>query len=226
MLAHVIVAKFANHLPVYRQEKIFGQTGLLISRSPLAKWGATCNAQLQPLGDTLRNAVLKHGLIHTDEAPVHLLTQGAKKTHRAYVWACTSSQFSNLAAIVYDFNPSRAGKHARNFLSSWSGKLVCHEFASYKASFALCITGMDCMAHVQRKFFDLHGTNKSRVAEKVLHYIAGLYAVGRGVRELEHDTRQGILREKSAPIIDVLHAWVIAQRQLVPEGTAIAKALD
>ncbi|APC19517.1 hypothetical protein BLL42_27700 (plasmid) [Pseudomonas frederiksbergensis] len=82
------------------------------------------------------------------------------------------------------------------------------------------------MAHARRKFFDLHATNKSQIAEKALHYIAALYEVEREVRELDPCDRQRIRQEKAAPIIDALHTWMIAQRQLVPEGSAIAKALD
>jgi transposase len=71
---------------------------------------------------------IEHGVIHADETPVQMLTPGAKKTHRADVWAYATSQFSDLAAVVYDFSPSRAGEHARNFLQDWKGKLVCDDF--------------------------------------------------------------------------------------------------
>lgn len=88
------------------------------------------------------------------------------------------------------------------------------------------ITEIGCMTHARRKFFDLHATNKSQLAEKALHYIAALYEVEREVRELEPDGRQRIRQEKAASIIDALHTWMIARKQLVPEGSAIAKALD
>ncbi|RMR37941.1 hypothetical protein ALP36_01995 [Pseudomonas syringae pv. coriandricola] len=155
-----------------------------------------------------------------------MLTPGAKKTHRAYVWAYATSQFSDLAAVVYDFSPSRAGEHARNFLGNWNGKLVCDDFAGYKAGFELGVTEIGCMAHARRKFFDLHATNKSQIAEKALHYIAALYEVEREVRELEPGDRQRIRREKAAPIIDALHTWMIAQRQLMPEGSAIMSLIQ
>lgn len=226
LLAHVMVAKFADHLPLYRQEKIFARAGLGIPRSTLAQWVGTCGVRLQPLVDALRDAVLEHGVIHADETPVQMLTPGAKKTHRAYVWAYATSQFSDLSAVVYDFSPSRAGEHARNFLHGWSGKLVCDDFGGYKASFELGVTEIGCMAHARRKFFDLHVTNKSQIAEKALHYIAILYEIEREVRDLEPDLRRLIRHEKAAPVIDALHAWMIGQRQLVPEGSAIAKALD
>jgi hypothetical protein len=75
-----------------------------------------------------------------------MLTPGAKKTHRAYVWAYATSQFSDLAAVVYDFSPSSAGEHARNLLGHWNGKLVCDDFAGYNAGFELSVTEIGCMA--------------------------------------------------------------------------------
>ncbi len=145
-----MVAKFADHLPLYRQEKIFGRAGLPIPRSTLAQWVGTCCVQLQPLVDALCEAVLTHGVVHADETPVQMLTPGAKKTHRAYVWAYATSQFSELAAVVYDFSPSRVGEHVRNFLGNWNGKLVCDDLAGYKACFELGITEIGCMAHARR----------------------------------------------------------------------------
>ena len=145
LLAHVMVAKFADHLPLYRQEKIFGRAGLAIARSTLAQWVGQTGVQLQPLVDALREAVLAQRVIHADETPVQMLTPGEKKTHRAYVWAYSTTPFADLKAVVYDFSPSRAGEHARNFLGQWNGKLVCDDFAGYKASFEQGITEIGCM---------------------------------------------------------------------------------
>ena len=103
---------------------------------------------------------------------------------------------------------------------------MCDGFSGYSASFDLGVTEIACMPHARRKFFDLHATNKSQFAEKTLYYIANLYEVEREVRDLEADLRRRIRQEKAAPLINALHAWMIAQRQLVPEGSAIAKALD
>ncbi len=226
LLAHVMVAKFADHLPLYRQEKIFGRAGLVIARSTLAQWGGQTGVQLQPLVDALREAVLAQGVIHADETPVQMLAPGEKKTHRAYVWAYSTTPFADLRAVVYDFSPSRAGEHARNFLGQWSGKLVCDDFAGYKASFEQGITEIGCMAHARRKFFDLHATNKSQLAERVLHSIAGLYEIERQARDMSDEGRWRIRQEKAAPILETLHTWMLAQHDRVPEGSAIAKALD
>ena len=226
LLAHVMVAKFADHLPLYRQEEIFGRAGLAIARSTLAQWVGQTGVQLQPLVDALREAVLAQGVIHADETPVQMLTPGAKKTHRAYVWAYATSQFADVKAVVYDFSPSRAGEHARNFLQDWKGKLVCDDFAGYKFSFELGVLEIGCLAHARRKFFELHATNKSQLAEQALRYIQLLYEIECEVRELEADLRRRIRQEKAVPVMDTLHAWMIAQRQLVHDGSAISKALD
>ena len=226
LLAHVMIAKFADHLPLYRQESIFARAGLAIARSTLAQWVGNCGVQLQPLVDALRDAVLAQHVIHADETPVSMLAPGEKKTHRAYVWAYATSQFSDVAAVVYDFSPSRAGEHARNFLQDWKGKLVCDDFGGYKASFELGVTEIGCMAHARRKFFELHATNKSQLAEQALRYIQLLYEIEHEVRDLKPDLRRRIRQEKAVPVMDVLHAWMITQRLLVHDGSAISKALD
>ena len=226
LLVHVMIAKFADHLPLYRQESIFGRAGLVIARSTLAQWVGNCGVQLQPLVDALRDAVLAQHVIHADETPVSMLAPGEKKTHRAYVWAYATSQFSDVAAVVYDFSPSRAGEHARNFLQDWKGKLVCDDFGGYKASFELGVTEIGCMAHARRKFFELHATNKSQLAEQALRYIQLLYEIEHEVRDLKPDLRRRIRQEKAVPVMDVLHAWMITQRLLVHDGSAISKALD
>ena len=221
-----MIAKFADHLLLYRQKSIFGRAGLASARSTLVQWVGNYGVQLQPLVDALHNAVLGHDVIHVDETPVQMLTPGAKKTHRAYVWAYAISQFSDLAAVVYDFSPSRAGEHARNFLQDWKGKLVCDDFSGYKAGFELGVTENGSMPHARRKFFELHATNKSQLAERTLRYIQLLYEIESEVRELEPDLRHLIQQEKAVPVMDALHAWMIAQCQLVHDGSAISKALD
>jgi len=155
-----------------------------------------------------------------------MLTPGSKKTHRSYVWAYATSQFCETAAVVYDFSPSRAGEHARNFLGSWNGKLVCDDFGGYKASFELGVTEIGCMAHARRKFFELHATNKSQLAEQALRYIKLLYEIESEVCDLAPDLRCRIRQEKAVPVMGMLHAWMIAQRDLVPKGSAISRALD
>lgn len=226
LLAHVMVAKFADHLPLYRQEKIFGRAGLPIARSTLAQWVGQTGVQLQPLVDALREVVLAQRVVHADETPVQMLAPGQKKTHRAYVWAYCTTPFTAVKAVVYDFSPSRAGEHARNFLGSWNGKLVCDDFAGYKAGFEKGMTEIGCMAHARRKFFDLHVANKSQLAEKALNSIGGLYEVERQAHDMSDEDRWRIRQEKAAPLAKALRNWMLTQRDLVPKGSATAKALD
>ena len=131
LLAQVLVAKYADHLPLYRQEAIFGRAGLAIPRSTLAQWVGSCGVQLQPLVDAMRTELLQHRVLHADETPVSMLKPGNGKTHRAYLWAYATGAFENTKVVVYDFCESRSGEHARRFLGDWRGSLTCDDFSGY-----------------------------------------------------------------------------------------------
>lgn len=147
LLAHTLVSKFGDHLPLYRQERIYARAGLAIPQSTLGAWVGICGVHLQPLVDALQQEVLTQSVLHADETPVQMLSPGNGKTHRDYLWAYAPSQFSSLRAVVYQFAPSRSGEHARAFLQNWQGKLVCDDFSGYKASFGSGIIEIGCMAH-------------------------------------------------------------------------------
>lgn len=226
LLAQVLVAKYGDHLPLYRQEKIFGRAGVEIARSTLADWVGRCGVALQPLVDALREALHQQAVLHADETPVAMLDPGKKKTHKAYVWAYTSTAFSGLNSVVYDFAPSRAGEHARRFLQGWQGKLVCDDFSGYKAGFTQGITEIGCMAHARRKFFDLHVANQSTLAEEALLQIKLLYDIEREAKDLTDTERQSYRDQHAKPLLKDLHQWLLCQRQKVPNGSATAKAID
>ncbi len=172
LLAHIMVAKFADHLPLYHQEKIFGRAGLPIARSTLAQWVGNCGVQLQPLVD------VTHDVVHADETQVQMLTPGAKK-----LIALTFGLMPPGSSSTWrrSFTTSARAALANMPESSWA-VLVCDDFASYKPGFELGVTEIGCMAHARRTFFDLHASNESQVVEKALHYIAALYEVEREVR--------------------------------------------
>jgi transposase len=226
LLAQVLVAKYGDHLPLYRQERIFERAGLAIPQSTLGEWVGVCGVRLQPLVDALRDELLQQGVLHADETPVQMLVPGKGKTQRAYVWAYATTQFADIRAVVYEFADSRAGEHARTFLGKWRGKLVCDDYSAYKAGFELGITEIGCVAHARRKFFELHTSHKSQVAEQALKYFGALYDVERDVAELKPDRRCEVRQERARPIAEALHAWMTSQRKLVSEGSAIARALD
>ena len=226
LLAQVLVAKYADHLPLYRQETIFARAGLAIARSTLAQWVGTCGVRLQPLVDALKAQILSCSVLHADETPVQMLQPGKGATHRAYLWAYAPGAFEDMKAVVYDFCESRAGEHARNFLGDWRGALVCDDFAGYKAGFANGITEAGCLAHARRKFFDLHAANKSQLAGFALEQFAKVYDIEREVKELNADQRQAIRQQHTKPVLDALHQWMILQRQKLPDSSATARALD
>jgi transposase len=226
LLAQILVAKYADHLPLYRQEAIFGRAGFAIPRSTLGAWIGVCGVRLQPLVNALKAHVLRCQVVHADETPVAMLAPGKGKTHRAYLWAYAAGVFEPMRAVVYDFTESRAGEHARDFLGDWRGSLVCDDYSGYKASFALGVTEVGCMAHARRKFVELHEANQSTIAVTAIDLIGQLYGVERDVRLLDPGQRLRERRTRAAPIAEALHDWLLAQRVKITNGTATAKAID
>lgn len=226
LLAQVLVAKFADHLPLYRQEAIFGRAGLAIPRSTLGAWVGSCGVQLQALADALKDDILTHSVVHADETPVQMLKPGSGKTHRAYLWAYAAGAFEDTRAVVYEFCESRAGENAKVFLGKWRGSLVCDDFSGYKQLMTQGVIEVGCLAHARRKFFDLHASNKSQIAQSALAQIGRIYDIEREVKEFTPDERRRLRQERSKPLLDALHQWMVLNRQKIVDGSATAKALD
>jgi transposase len=226
LLAQVLVAKYADHQPLYRQEGIFERAGFAIPRSTLAQWIGACGVQLQPLVDALKAMLLERAVLHADETPVAMLMPGKGKTHRAYIWSYSSTQFDGVHAVVYDFADSRAAAHPKQFLEGWAGKLVCDDYSGYKGLFADGVTEVGCLAHARRKFSDLWVNHQSPLAEEALKLFGKLYDVEREAQELSAEQRQRMRQLQSQPIADKLREWLLLQRQKATDGTAIAKAID
>jgi transposase len=231
LLAQVLVAKYADHLPLYRQESIFARSGLALPRSTLAQWVGQCGVQLQPLVDALRAELLQHSVLHADETPVAMLKPGHGKTHRAYLWSYCTTGYNHTKAVVFDFADSRAGQHARDFLGlagqgGWLGSLVCDDYSGYKACFEMGVTEAGCLAHARRKFHELWVNHQSTIGERALKFFIQLYDIEREVRELSASERKQIRQERSRPVADALHLWLVEQRKKIPEGSATIKAID
>jgi hypothetical protein len=229
LLAQVLVNKFADHLPLYRQEAIFGRSGVSIPRSTLAQWVGSCGVELQPLVDALKREILTRSVLHADETPVQMLKPGNGKTHRAYLLAYAAGAHEDIKAVVYDFCESRAGANAKAFLADWRGALVVDDFSGYKQ---LMNGGNDkimevgCWAHARRKFHDLQLANQSQIAEQAVAQIAQIYAIERDAKHLGHEERLRMRQDRSQPLVDTLYDWLSLNRQKVPEGSATAKAID
>jgi transposase len=228
LLAQVLIAKYLDHAPLYRQESIFERAGLALPRSTLAHWVGACGVRLRPLVDAMKAQLLARTVLHADETPVPMLKPGLGRTHRAYLWSYSTSEYDELQTVIYDFADSRAGVHAREFLGHWSGKLVCDDYSGYKALFDRGVIEVGCMAHARRKLNDLYANHRSEIAEEGLRYFAALYEVEREARELKLDAdgRRLLRQQRSKPIAETLRQWLTRQRNQVPDGSATAKAIE
>ncbi len=234
LIAQVLVAKYADHQPLYRQEGIFARAGLAIPRSTQAQWVGTAGVQLTPIVEAMKRDLMSRSVLHADETPVAMLAPGRGKTHRAYLWSYCSTVYDSIAAVVFDFAESRSGRHAREFLGfgeedderRWRGTLVCDDYSAYKALFEKGVTEAGCLAHARRKFHELWANHKSTLAAGALTLFCKLYEVERDLQGLDADERRRQRERRARPVAELLHAWLLTQRQKVPAGSATARAID
>ncbi len=232
LLAWVLTNKYLDHLPLYRLEQIAARHQVTLSRSTLADWVGRTGVLLQPLVDRLRWHLLQGNSLHADETPVQQLDPGNGKTRRAYLWAYRSNDLATGPPIViFDYQRSRSGSHARAFLDDWNGHLLVDDYGGYKVLFdhqrtaTPCIE-LGCWAHVRRKFFDLHQANASPMALEALNHIALLYNIEQQAKNLEQDARCQLRKAHSLPALASLHNWLLSTRAKTANGGASAKALD
>ena len=189
----MILSKFLDHLPLYRLEQIAARDKVMLSRTTMAEWVGRIGVALQPLVDRLAMMLLERSVLHADETPVAQLDPGRGKTKRAYLWAYRSNVLeTGPPIVVFDYQPSRAGTHAREFLSEWRGHLMVDDFGGYKALFADGVTELGCMAHARRKFFDLNAAQANPIAQEALERIAALYAIEAQGRDMDIVARTAI----------------------------------
>ncbi|MDM0029905.1 IS66 family transposase [Variovorax saccharolyticus] len=227
LLAHTLVSRIVDHVPYHRQEQINARSGVHTPRSTLAAWAGRTGAQLEPLYGARRAFVLGSQVLHVDETPVAMLDPGAGKTKRAYVWAYARGAFDAEPGVAYNFRASRAARHPVEFLQGWSGTLVCD-------GYAVCDSGVKleqrhlagCAAHARRKLEEVAKDRHSPVATEALQRIAWLYRIEREIKELNIDDRLAVRQTRSVPLWEELHVWLRLERQRVPDGSAIAQAID
>jgi transposase len=227
LVAHVLVSRFVDHMPYYRQEQIYARSGVHTPRSTLAAWSGTGGASLMPLYDAHRDFILSAPVLHADETPVSVLDPGAGKTSKAYVWAYARGGHDEVPGVIYEFCAGRGSKYPVAFLDRWRGTLTCDDYGGYNA--ALKVEGRiegGCLAHARRKFDELARVKASPVAEQAIERIARLYRVEAQAREMTADERLLHRRQHAAPLWDELHAWMRLERARVPDGGAIANSLD
>jgi transposase len=225
--AHTVVSRFVDHIPYYRQEQINARSGVHTPRSTLAAWSGHTGAQVLPLFEAHRSFVLGSRVLHADETPISLLDPGRGKTKKAYMWAYARGAFDPEPGVVYDFHPGRGGHFAKEFLTGWTGTLVRDEFSGYDAVIAVPgRVGAGCVAHCRRKFDELFKANASEVAAEAIQRIAWLYRIEADARQLSCEQRLLMRQERTKPLWEELHVWLQLERTRVPDGSAIAKAID
>jgi transposase len=225
--AWVLIQKYLDHLPLYRIEKICERQGVPIARSTLAQWVGQLGVALQPLVDRLA-ALLKQGkVLHADETPVQQLDPGKGKTRRAYLWAYRSNDLEGAPRIVvFDYQTSRSGQHARDFLDGWRGHLMVDDYGGYKETFRQGVTELACLAHCRRKFFDLQAVGGHPVADEALRRIGQLYAIEAQARDGDTAARLALRQQEALPRLTQLRDWLVAQRVRTADGTGLARAID
>jgi transposase len=224
LLAQVTVAKYLDHLPLYRQEALYARSGVELSRSTLAEWVGAVGVALQPLVDALHATLLTQPVLHADETPVAQLEPGLGKTKRAYLFAYRSPGPQPL--IVFDYCQSRSGAHARRFLGEWRGALMVDDFAGYKALFAEGVTELGCWAHARRKFVELEKASGSEIAAEAVRRIAVLYRIEREAQDFDAEKRYAYRQQHALPAVQSLHDWLRELHPKVLGSSGTAKAIE
>lgn len=241
LLAHILISKYADHLPLYRQSLIYQRSGVYLSDSTLADWVGRCGVQLGFLVNRLRQLILTQPILHADETPVKVLNgygmKDAKgKLKQGYVWAYVTPQHSPIKAVVYDFAQGRGSEYPNAFLQGFKGKLVCDGYNGYKPLFGRGVIEVGCMAHARRKFHELHVTGQSLISIEALELFQSLYAVEREIDErfeknqspMPRDAQivRQIRQEKAKSVADKLYAWLQQKRLGTTKNAAITKAIE
>lgn len=223
LLAHVLISKYADHLPLYRQQQIYQRSGVELARSTLADWTGATGVALLPLVSAMKAELLQRSVIHADETPVALLDPGAGKTARAYLFAYCATDGPPIT--IFDFCTSRSGEHAKRFLGAFRGHLVVDDYSGYKALFAQGITEVGCWAHIRRLFFELHAANASAHAEPALRQIAELYRIEAEIQCLDPPERLARRQRDARAVLDVFERWIDQVSANVSPNSGLAKAL-
>lgn len=222
LLAHVLVSKFADHLPLNRQEAILRRHGIELSRSTLCDWVMGCADLFVPLYDHLISHVLTGDILHSDDTIIPLQEKGA--TVKARAWAYLNPT-SNL--VAYEFTESRAGKHPQAFLAKWQGYLVVDAYSGYDRLFDNPrLLEVGCMAHCRRKFFEVAKTAKKQgLAHEGVARIAEFFHLDNAWRDLDPEERRQRRLTELKPKFDAFHQWIAAHLPTLLPKSPLAQAM-
>jgi transposase len=237
LIAHVLCAKYCDHLPLYRQSDIYAREGVDIARSTLADWVGRAAALMAPLIGALRAHVFTGDRLHGDDTPVPVLDPGRGRTRQGRLWVYVrngrpAGDTKTPPAACYLYSPDRKGAHPQAHLKDFAGVLHADGFAGFNDIYrarepdgAPQVLEAACWAHVRRKFFDLAAAGPAPIAEEALRRIAELYAVEDRIRGAPPDKRRRVRTAEAVPRVDAMKVWLEAQLARVPAKSATAQAI-
>jgi transposase len=235
LLAHVLVSKYADHLPLYRQSQIFAREGIDLDRSTLADWVGKSAMLLEPLADAIGAHVKSGKALFADDTTVGMQVPGLGriKTARIWVYGRDERAWSGTGkpAAWYQFTEDRKGIHPENHLSDFMGWMHADGYAGFNGLYRRNkklggdVQEVVYMAHIRRKFFDVHKAQGSAIAAQALEMIAQLYKIESEVRGAPPDQRQKVRQEKAKPVFDELQRWLADQLKTISSKTPLAGAI-
>lgn len=234
LLAHVLVSKYCDHLPLYRQSEIYARSGVALERSTLADWVGQCSALLAPLVRALGKYVLGASKLHADDTPVPVLQPGRGTTKQGRLWTYVRDDRPGASAdppaVWFAYSPDRKGVHPRTHLKDFVGVLQADGYAGFDRLFNEAdtqhpIQEAACWAHVRRKFYDIHVATSSPVALEALSRIGELYAIEEQIRGQPPDMRRETRTARAGPKLNDLHAWFIQARSQLSKKSDLAGAI-
>ena len=228
LLAYVLVNKYADHLPLYRQSQIFAREGIDLDRSTLAGWVGQSTKLLEPLADVIGRHVRSGQAIFADDTPIKM--QAKKKCATARIWTYVRDErpWDSQAppAAWYKFSTDRQGKHPTDHLSQYKGWIHADGYAGFNDLFAKeAVHEMACMAHVRRKFVDIFQSQQSQFAEEAIKRIALLYKLEKAARGKPPEERVALRQRDAKPVFDELETWLDAQLNRISGKSELAKAI-
>jgi hypothetical protein len=212
LLAHVVVSKYADHLPLYRQSDIYARQGVELDRSTLADWVGGVSRTVEPLVDAIKEQVLQATKLHADDVPVPVLAPGNRKTKTGRLWTYVRddrpSGSKEAPAVWFAYSQDRKSEHPEKHLARFRGTLQADAFPGFNRLYERGgIAEAACWAHVRRKFYDLFEAHASPIAKEALDRIAALYAIEKEIRGRPPDERQEIRMARAGPLLDSMKAW-------------------
>ena len=229
LLAHLVVSKYDDHLPLYRQAEIFAREGVNLETSTLSGWVGATAAALKPLVDALGADVVASDTLHVDDTPVPVLAPGTGKTKTGRLWVYVRDErpFAGARppAALFCYSADRKGAHPQAHLQDFRGVIHADGYSGFNQLFAgNRITEAACWAHVRRKFFDVHAASGSPIAQEALNRIGDLYGVEKTITGSPPDHRRRERRQRSTPIAEALSAWAEETLPKLSRKSELAKA--